>query len=181
MKADFFVRAIFLVRADFLVRTNFLVRALASSRNRLQFAVKILACGLLLLSTTLPGTASAESVLRVAKTSIPRILDPHFTTSFTERDFGYLIYDTLFAVDSKFEVKPQMVDTWSVSDDRLSYTFTLRDGLLFHDGQLVRSADCIASIKRWSQRDGMGQKLAGLTKEWVVVDDKTFRLALTEP
>ncbi len=57
----------------------------------------------------------------MAKTSIPRILDPHFTTSFTERDFGYLIYDTLFAVDKKFDVKPQMVETWTVSDDRLTY------------------------------------------------------------
>ncbi len=136
---------------------------------------------MLLMSAGLPGTASAETVLRVAKTSIPRILDPHFTTSFTERDFGYLIYDTLFAVDSKFDVKPQMVDTWSVSDDHLTYTFTLRDGLLFHDGQPVRSADCIASIKRWSQRDGMGERLAALTKEWVVVDDKTFRLVLSQP
>ncbi len=96
--------------------------------------------------------------------------------------FRYLIYDTLFAVDHKFDVKPQMVETWSVSDDHLtSYTFTLRDGLLFHDGAPVKSADCIASIKRWSQRDGMGQKLAALTKEWVAVDDKTFRLVLQQP
>jgi peptide/nickel transport system substrate-binding protein len=130
---------------------------------------------------SLPCAVSAETVLRMAKTSIPRIMDPHFTTSFTERDYGYLVYDTLFAVDSKFEVKPQMIDTWSVSDDRLTYTFTLRDGLLFHDRQPVRSADCVESLKRWSQRDGMGQKLAELTKEWSIVDDKTFRLVLKQP
>jgi peptide/nickel transport system substrate-binding protein len=139
----------------------------------------VLAVWLISLATS--GAASAETVLRVAKTSIPRILDPHFTTSFTERDFGYLIYDTLFAVDKKFEVKPQMVDTWTVSDDRLTYTFTLRAGLLFHDGTPVTSADCVTSIKRWAQRDGMGLKLAALTKEWVVVDDKTFRLVLQQP
>ncbi|WP_147407834.1 ABC transporter substrate-binding protein [Rhodopseudomonas palustris] len=125
--------------------------------------------------------AQAETVLRMAKTSIPRILDPHFTTSFTERDFGYLIYDTLFAVDHTFTVKPQMVESWTVSDDRLSYTFKLRDGLTFHNGAPVRSADCIASIQRWAQRDGMGQKLAGLTKEWTAVDDRTFKLTLSRP
>src|SRR5688572_27134949 len=86
------------------------------------------------LSAVAPLSASADTVLRVAKTSIPRILDPHFTTSFTERDFGYLIYDTLFAVDKSFEVKPQMIASWAVSPDRLTYKFTLRDGLAFHDG-----------------------------------------------
>jgi len=149
-------------------------RAFPAGLRKLLFAA-------LLLTMALPVAASAETVLRMAKTSIPRILDPHFTTSFTERDFGYLIYDTLFAIDSKFEVKPQMVDTWTVSDDRLTYTFTLRDGLLFHDGQPVRSADCVVSLKRWAQRDGMGQKLADLTKEWSIVDDKTFRLVLKQP
>lgn len=148
---------------------------------RIQSARRVLTLVAFTLSLVLPGAESAETVFRMAKTSIPRILDPHFTTSFTERDFGYLIYDTLFAVDSKFEPKPQMVDTWTISDDHLTYTFKLRDGLLFHDGAPVRSIDCITSIKRWSQRDGMGQNLALHAKEWSVVDDKTFRLVLTKP
>jgi peptide/nickel transport system substrate-binding protein len=150
-------------------------------QSLLRSSGKLLVLIILLVSAAASGTAAAETVLRVAKTSLPRILDPHFTTSFTERDFGYLIYDTLFAVDKKFEVKPQMVDRWTVSDDRLTYTFTLRDGLLFHDGTQVKSTDCVTSIKRWAQRDGMGLKLAALTKEWVVVDDKTFRLVLQQP
>jgi peptide/nickel transport system substrate-binding protein len=130
---------------------------------------------------TFSSIAAAGTILRVAKTSIPRILDPHFTTSFTERDFGYLIYDTLFAVDKKFNVKPQMVNTWKESDDHLTYTFTLRDGLTFHDGAPVTSVDCVTSIKRWAQRDGMGQKLALLTTGWEIVDAKTFKLVLKEP
>lgn len=150
-------------------------------KRRLRAAASLIAAAMLSAAVLLPATASAESVLRMAKTSIPRILDPHFTTSFTERDFGYLIYDTLFAVDSKFDVKPQMVESWTVSSDKLTYTFKLRDGLTFHDGAPVTSADCVTSIKRWAQRDGMGQKLAGLTKEWTVADDKTFSLVLTQP
>ena len=42
---------------------------------------------------------------------------------------GYMVYDTLFAVDDKLEVKPQMVDKWDLSPDKLTYTLTLRDGL----------------------------------------------------
>ena len=57
----------------------------------------------------------------------------------------------------------------------------LRDGLKFHDGQPVRSADCIASIDRWAKRDAPGQKLAEATEAWTAVDDKTFRLKLKAP
>ena len=50
-------------------------------------------------SAALTSAPPAQSVLRVAPETLTRILDPHFTTSFTTRDFGYLVYDTLFAVD----------------------------------------------------------------------------------
>jgi peptide/nickel transport system substrate-binding protein len=89
-----------------------------------------------------------------------------------------MVYDTLFAMDEKFQVKPQMVETYDVSADKLTYTFTLRDGLKFHDGAPVRSADCIASVERWAKRDTLGQKLAEATASWTTVNDKTFRLNL---
>jgi peptide/nickel transport system substrate-binding protein len=92
-----------------------------------------------------------------------------------------MIYDTLFATDENFNIQPQMVKGYSVSDDKLTYTFTLRDGLKFHDGAPVTSADCIASIQRWGKRDGMGQKLMDFTKELTAIDDKTFKLVLKEP
>src|SRR5688572_33465040 len=86
----------------------------------------------------------AQSVLRVAPETLSRVLDPHFTTSFTTRDFGYLVFDTLFAVDDRFEPRPQMVERYALSDDRLTYTFVLRPGLKWHDGQPVTAADCVA-------------------------------------
>ena len=73
--------------------------------------------------------AQAESVLRFAGATDIRVVDPIWSLEYNTRNHGYLIYDTLFAYDSKFEVKPQMVDTWSVSDDKLTYTFKLRAGL----------------------------------------------------
>ena len=75
-----------------------------------------------------------------------RLLDPVATVTLITRMHGTLAYESLFAWDSKFESKPMMVETHSVSPDNLTYTFKLRSGLKFHDGQPVRSADCIASI-----------------------------------
>ena len=74
-----------------------------------------------------------------------------------------------------------MVGDFSVSDDGLTYTFTLRDGLKWHDGSPVTAADCIASIERWGKRDGMGQKLMDFTASMEAVDDKTFTMQLKEP
>jgi len=136
----------------------------------------------LVAAALLPGAAVAQQkVLKFIPQADLRSLDPIWTTAYITRNHGYMIYDTLFAVDEKFQVKPQMVDKWEVSSDKLTYTFTLRDGLKFHDGQPVRSADCVASIQRWGKRDAIGQKLSELTDTWTVVNDKTFQLKLKKP
>ena len=103
------------------------------------------------------------------------------TTAWTARNHGYMIYDTLFSTNSKFEIKPQMVEAWEVSADNLIYTFRLRPGLKFHDGSAVTSADVIPSLQRWSKRDSMGQKLFEFVAELKAVDERTFRMVLKEP
>src|SRR5579859_4377581 len=129
-----------------------------------------------------PTAALAQQkVLKFIPQADLRILDPIATTAYITRNHGYMVYDTLFAIDDKFQVKPQMVDKYDVSRDGLTYTFTLRPGLKFHDGAPLRSADCIASIERWAKRDALGQKLAEATDSWSAVDDKTFRLKLKTP
>ena len=125
--------------------------------------------------------ASAETVLRVIPHADLKNLDPIWTTAYISRNHGYLIYDTLFAMDDQFKPQPQMVDTWETSDDGMTWTFTLRDGLMFHDGAPVTSDDVIASLKRWGARDGMGQQLMGVMGEMTAVDDKTFKFQLKEP
>src|SRR5438270_5717972 len=122
--------------------------------------------------------ASAQKVLKFIPQADLRILDPITTTAYITRNHGYMIYDTLFATDAKFQVQPQMVDKYELSSDKLIYTFTLRDGLKFHDGTPVRSADCIASIDRWSKRDALGQKMTESTQSWKAVADKTRTLTL---
>src|SRR6476469_3585224 len=102
------------------------------------------------------------------------------TTAYIVRDFGYMIYDTLLATDSNFKIQPQMAD-WKVSDDKLTYTFTLRDGLTWHDGAPVTAEDCVASLKRWGKADGMGQKLMDFTASIEATDARTITLKLKEP
>ena len=125
--------------------------------------------------------AAAQKVLKFIPQADLRILDPITTTAYITRNHGYMVYDTLFARDESFNVRPQMVDKYEASKDGLTYTFTLRPGLKFHDGAPVRSADCIASIERWARRDALGQKLAEATESWKAVDDKTFTLKLKSP
>ena len=95
-------------------------------------------------------TASAQGTLKVVMHSDLKIVDPIWTTAYITRNHGYMIYDTLFAMDEKGEIKPQMVEKYDAQRDKLTYTFTLRDGLAWHDGKPVTAEDCIASIKRWA-------------------------------
>jgi len=125
--------------------------------------------------------AEAQTTIKAVMHSDVKILDPIWTTAYIQRNFGYMVWDTLFALDEKFEVKPQMVDKWSVSDDKLTWTFTLRDGLLWSDGKPVTAEDSIASIKRWAARDSMGQKMMGSVQGFEAVDAKTFKMKMKEP
>jgi peptide/nickel transport system substrate-binding protein len=147
------------------------------SRGRLIALAASALAGAMMLS----WPAQAQTTLRAVMHSDLKILDPIWTTAYIVRNHGYMIYDTLLSVDEKFAVKPQMLEKWTVSDDKLTYTFTLRDGLEWHDGQPVTSDDCVASIKRWGAKDSMGQKLMGVTRELKVVDAKTFQMVLKEP
>jgi peptide/nickel transport system substrate-binding protein len=127
------------------------------------------------------GTAHAETVLKVSLHSDLKIVDPIWTTALISTHHGNMIYDTLFSVDEKLEVKPQMVDKWDVSADKLTWTFTLRDGLEWHDGKPVTGEDCVASLKRWGAKDSMGQKLMSEVASLTSPDAKTIKMVLKEP
>jgi peptide/nickel transport system substrate-binding protein len=125
--------------------------------------------------------ALAQTTLRAVMHSDLKILDPIWTTAYIVRNHGYMIYDVLLAQDEKGEIKPQMVEKYEALADGKGYTFTLRDGLLWHDGQPVTSEDCIASIKRWAAKDSLGQKMMTFVDSIAVVDAKTFTIKLKEP
>ncbi len=125
--------------------------------------------------------AGTDRPLRLVLNVGLQTLDPIAGPSFVTRNFAYMVFDTLVAMDSKGQFRPQMLEGWKISDDGLTYTFTLRPGLKFSDGAPVTSEDCIASIKRWGGRDALGRRLMGATKEMRPVDAKTFVLELARP
>jgi peptide/nickel transport system substrate-binding protein len=127
----------------------------------------------------LPSFADAKKITAVMHSDL-RVIDPGMTTAYITRDHGYMVYDTLLATDSNFKIQPQMAE-WKVSDDKLTYTFMLRDGLKWHDRTPVTAEDCVASLKRWGKADGMGQKLMDFTASIEATDAKTITLKLKEP
>ena len=129
----------------------------------------------------LSAPVNAQKTLRAVMHSDLKILDPIWTTAYIVRNHGYMIYDTLFATDEKGEIKPQMVGKYDVSADQLTHTFTLREGLLWHDGQPVTAEDCVASIKRWAAKDSTGQKLMSFVDNLAVKDEKSFSMTLKAP
>jgi peptide/nickel transport system substrate-binding protein len=139
----------------------------------------IVAAALALPAFSLPALAAGKTITAVMHSDL-RVLDPGITTAYIVRDHGYMVYDTLLAMDSDFKVQPQMA-SFKVSDDKMVYTFTLRDGLKWHDGPPVTAEDCVASLKRWGKNDGMGQKLMDFTKSIEAPDAKTIVLTLSEP
>ncbi|MER8451835.1 ABC transporter substrate-binding protein [Mesorhizobium sp. M1428] len=136
---------------------------------------------------SIPSVVRAQTVSNGARTvnlgaftDLPGF-DPISSTANQVADHGMAIYDTLFALDSKFMPQPQMVGKWDVSDDKKTYTFELRDGLGWHDGTPVTAADCVASIRRWAEVNAGGQLIMARASDISKKDDKTFTIALKEP
>src|SRR5438552_647053 len=110
-----------------------------------------------------------------------KVLDPIATTAYITRNHAYFIYDTLFGTDEHLAIKPRMVDKYASTNKGLKWSFTLRDGLKFHDGAAVTAEDAVESIKRWSKKDPLGRLLAAHTGKIAPADKKTFTLELSEP
>jgi len=132
----------------------------------------------LAIAAAAPLSAQTLSVVMASKLSV---LDPVLTTAHQSRNHGYMIYDTLLATDANNKIRPQMVSQWEVSADGKTYTFTLRDGLKWHDGAPVKAEDCVASIKRWAQQDKMGRQIMTLITSIDVINDKKFKIVHSIP
>jgi peptide/nickel transport system substrate-binding protein len=107
--------------------------------------------------------------------------DPVWSTSTVARNFGYMIWDTLYGLDESLTPKPQMCEGHELSTDSLTWRFRLREGLRFQDDTPVRAADCTASIARWMKRDGFGQRIEASLNELRAVDDRSFEFRLKRP
>ncbi|MDB5381510.1 MAG: extracellular solute-binding protein family 5, partial [Rhodospirillales bacterium] len=130
-----------------------------------------------------PATLRAQSAttLRFTPQQDLVTLDPVTTTAYVSRNHGYMVFDTLYGMDGSFQATPQMVDGHTIEDDGKLWNLTLRDGLRWHDGERVLARDCVASIRRWAQRDPFGTTLMETTDELSAPDDKTIRFRLKRP
>jgi peptide/nickel transport system substrate-binding protein len=137
------------------------------------------------LAASLAAPSLSKGAAAAPLTFIPQsdltILDPIVNTVYTVRNHGYMVFDTLFGMDGNTDMQPQMLEGFTVQDDGKLWKLKLRDGLLWHDGEKVLARDCVASIERWSVRDGVGSLLKARTDEMTAPDDRTIQIRLNRP
>ncbi|MBS0644596.1 MAG: ABC transporter substrate-binding protein [Acetobacteraceae bacterium] len=125
--------------------------------------------------------AADSKVLRFVPQANLANLDPIWTTQYVVRNGSLLIWDTLFGVNDQLQPQPQMVESYESTPDFKVWTFKLRPGLKFHDGEPVLSKDVVASMTRWMARDStMGVPIKKRLDALEVVDDRTFRVKLNQ-
>jgi len=136
---------------------------------------------LALLAGSLYVTApAAETVLTVVPPAPLRVLDPILSTAQIVRTHGFMVFDTLLGMDANFQPRPQMADV-AVSEDRMVYTLTLRDGLAWHDGTPVTAEDCVASLARWGANDGAGRVMMRHVASITATSEKNLVITLAKP
>jgi peptide/nickel transport system substrate-binding protein len=129
-----------------------------------------------------PALAATKTLVFVPQANLSS-LDPIWTTATVTRNYAFMVFDTLYGLDSQLNPHPQMVEGHVVEDDGKRWTMRLREGLRFHDGGVVLARDCVASLARWMKRDALGQALAQRLDAMEAPDDRTlvFRLKRAFP
>lgn len=131
---------------------------------------------------TLQDQPKLGGTLKFGPPDDARSLDQMTSSNNGDIMHGLLVYDFLFALDEQAVPQPQMVQDWQASPDGLTFTFTLRDGLAFHDGRPVTSEDVVPSVERVRGRPNpYGRLVLAVTEKLEAVDPKTFRITMTEP
>jgi len=153
--------------------------------NRRAFLKSVAGAGVLTAAGALAKPAisqrAAARVLRFVPQADLANFDPIWNTQYVVRNGAALVWDMLYGVDGKLQPRRQMVESEEVSSDGLVWTFRLRGGLKFHDGEPVLAKDVVASLARWQARDNMGLMTKEIEQELVAVDDRTFRWVLKKP
>src|SRR5919197_3024326 len=117
------------------------------------------------LSAPALAQGAAARTLRFVPQANLANFDPIWGTQYVVRNASAMVWDTLYGVDEELQPQRQMVEAEEVSSDGLTWTFRLRPGLKFHDGEPVLAKDVVASLTRWSVRHPMGQMLKAIEQE----------------
>jgi peptide/nickel transport system substrate-binding protein len=132
------------------------------------------------------GAAFAQQfggILRAGMQTDPVGLDPHLTTATATRNMLENVYDTLVMLNSSGAIVPGLAESWEASDDGLTWTFNLREGVTFHNGEPLTASDVVFSINRIKD-PAVASPRAGdfaVVESVEAVDDLTVVFNLSQP
>ena len=105
-------------------------------------------------------------------------LDPHVSSNGNSNLVTNSMYETLLAFDENLEIQPLLAESWEMSEDGLSYTFKLREGVKFHDGEPFNAEAVVANWQRGKEDESL--RLASSIKSWVnVTADSEYEVTIT--
>ena len=136
--------------------------------------------GALLIGTAFAAPAHAE-VINVAIVGEPSTLDPMISTQDVVSIVTQHFVETLYTFDSAWNIVPLLATSMpEISEDGLVYRIELREGITFHDGTGMDSADAVASLNRWLDVSSRGGSIADKVAEIVATGDYSIEIRMTE-
>jgi len=127
-------------------------------------------------------TGVSGGSLKVVIDAEPPTIDMHISTTTLVYNVGWHIFEQLYTLDDKFDVIPMLAaDLPEISDDKLTYSIKLREGVTFHNGQEMTSADVVASLKRWGEVSSNGKALFANVKSLEADGTYGIKLTLSKP
>lgn len=127
-----------------------------------------------------PSAADGPAILIAAQGSEPDQLDPHMTSAYASFQVLENVYDTLVQPAADLSMEPAIAESWTISDDNLTWTFTIREGVRFHNGRTLVADDVVYSFERIIA-EGMNGWRFGSVESVTAPDDRTVVLTLTQP
>lgn len=126
---------------------------------------------------------AGDAILVAAQGAEPDRLDPHLTSAYASFQVLENVYDTLVQPGPDLSMEPALAESWEISDDNLTWTFTLRDDVVFHNGRQFTADDVVYSYDRIMDPDvGAANSFRFASIESVeAVDDTTVQINLTRP
>ncbi|WP_167137372.1 ABC transporter substrate-binding protein [Diaminobutyricimonas sp. TR449] len=158
-------------------------RSTMSRKRRLGAVIASIALvGLLAACSGSPSTEEAEDVTFVFPIpSDPITLNPALSTSPEVQVMASALYEPLVRITNEYELVPTLAESWDVSEDGLEYTFHLREGVTWHDGEDFTADDVKFNFENVMELHPSGGNIKRVLENVEIVDDHTVKVHLTRP